>query len=246
MYVLDGGSFLLESSLMKFGRAFGKAKRIQTAFYAFDTEEGWVLYDTGWHPDAAVTLASYGQEPRMGEENSVAGQLGKIGVTPSQVAMVVLSHLHLDHAGGLCFFPGCTSCVQKDEFAYAHHPNSFQVHHYDRTAFDIPSLVWKLLEGDTVLFPGLTVMLGSGHTPGLQALVVELPESGFYILGSDSAFLKENIEKEIPPGSAWDPVAAHYSIKRFKALRALLDARHFPGHDHDFFTGEVQMGQAMT
>jgi hypothetical protein len=30
--------------------------------------------------------------------------------------------------------------------------------------------------GDGVILPGLTVMMANGHTPGLQGLIIELPE----------------------------------------------------------------------
>jgi len=69
---------------------------------------------------------------------------------------------------------------------------------------------------------------------------VELPESGFYILGADSAYLDVNIEKNIPPGSSWNPVLAQYAVKRFKALQSVLDAQYFPGHDLAFFRENVE------
>ncbi len=50
LFVLDGGSFIYETGMMKFGMDMDKRQRICTPFYAFDTEEGWVLYDTGWSP----------------------------------------------------------------------------------------------------------------------------------------------------------------------------------------------------
>ena len=87
-------------------------------------------------------------------------------------------------------------------------------------------------------------MLANGHTPGLQGLIVELPDSGFYILGADSAYLTENISDNLPPGSSWNPVLAQYSVKRFNALAKILGARYFPGHDYNFFTKEVKIAEA--
>jgi hypothetical protein len=72
-------------------------------------------------------------------------------------------------------------------------------------------------------------------------LIVELPESGFYILGSDSAYLQGNIDMNLPGGISWDPVASQYAITRFKALQTVLNARYFPGHDFEFFTESVSM-----
>ena len=240
MFVLNGGSFIYETGMMKFGMDMDKRQRICTPFYAFDTEEGWVLYDTGWSPSVLPLLVQLGMAPEIGEENNAVNQLKKIGVAPSDISSIILSHLHADHAGGLSFLPNATVYVQKDEYMYAFHPNSFQSLAYIQDAYNSPDIKWEILEGDQNIISGLTVFLASGHTPGLQGLLVELPESGFYILGADSAYLDVNIEKNIPPGSSWNPVLAQYAIKRFKALQAVLDAQYFPGHDLEFFEKNVK------
>lgn len=244
MFILDGGSFLYWTGMMKHGAVPDQLQRIIAPYFAFDTEMGWVLYDTGWSPMNLPFLEELGREPRIDEENFAVGQLRKIGVTPNDVAAVIISHLHVDHIGGIESFPHADVYVQKDEFSYARFPSSFQAESYNRRIVDRPDIKWKILDGDRVLMPGLTVMLVHGHTPGLQGLIVELSESGFYLLGADAAYLTENIEREIPPGSAWNPVLAQYAIKRFKALQAVLGGRFLPGHDYDFYHGEVVLGEA--
>lgn len=244
MFILDAGSFVYEMGMMTFGQNLEEKKLIFTPFFAFDTEEGWILYDTGWPPEAVPLLKQLGMEPQITDENSVIGQIKKIGLKPSDISTIILSHMHVDHAGGLKFFPDAKVYVQKDEFAYAFHPNSFNSTAYLSFAFDNPNIKWNFLEGDTQIIPGLTAMLANGHTPGLQGLVVELPQSGFFLLGADSAYLKKNIEEDLPPGSSWNPILGQYSIKRFKVLAKLLDARYLPGHDYEFFTKEVNLAQA--
>jgi N-acyl homoserine lactone hydrolase len=170
--------------------------------------------------------------------------LKKIGVSPSDVGKIVLSHLHADHAGGLQYFPDTPVAVQKDELAYAFYPNSFQALAYARETFDMPDIQWEVMEGDGVILPGITALLAPGHTPGLQGLVVELPESGFILLGADACYLQENYEQDLPPGNAWNPVQAQYGLKRYEALQAILGARFFPGHDYEFFTKEVEVARA--
>ena len=246
MFILDGGSFLSEVGMMMFGRDLDKHQRVFTPFFAFDTEEGWILYDTGWPQEIVPVLETVGLQPRIAIENSAMGQLEKIGVAPSDVAKVIVSHLHVDHAGGLSCFPDAEVFVQKDEYAYAHHPNSFQAHVYVSSTFTMPHIKWRFLAGDEVIMPGLGVLLANGHSPGLQGLMVELPDSGFYLLGADSAYLCESIKEAIPPGNSWNPILAQYSIKRFKTLAAMLDAPYFSGHDYDFYTKDVKIGEAYT
>ena len=244
MFILVGGSFLYKPGMMEFGKESEKRQRIFDPIFAFDTEEGWALYDTGLSQDAVPGLESRGAEPHISEENIVVGQLQKIGVSPTEVTKVIMSHLHQDHTGGIQFFPDAEIYVQKDEYSYAQFPNAFQAELYDQEIFDLPDVKWNLLEGDRVIIPGLTVMLANGHTPGLQGLIIELPESGYYLLGADSVYLKENIENEHPPGNVWNTILAEYSIKRFKALQSILDAQFFPGHDYDFYNNEVKLCEA--
>ena len=244
MFVLDGGTFLYETAMMVFGKNGEKHQRIFTPFYAFDTEEGWILYDTGWPPEAVPLLADLGLDPRIGDGNNAPAQLGRIGVRPSEVTKIVLSHLHVDHAGGLQYFPEAQVYVQKDELAYALYPNSFQALAYARETFAIPDIKWQVMEGDGVILTGITAILANGHTPGLQGLVVELPESGFILLCADACYLRENLEHSIPPGNAWNAVLAQYALKRYQALQSLLGARLYPGHDLDFFTKEIEIAKA--
>ena len=244
MFILDGGSISYEVGMMKYGMDLDKKIRVATPFYAFDTEAGWILYDTGWPQEAIPVLEMIGYVPDIKECHSAEEQIKKIGLKPSDIKKIILSHLHLDHVGGLRSFPDAEVYVQKDEYAYACHPNSFQASAYVADTFNMSGVKWKFLEGDDVIIPGLTVIMAGGHTPGLQALVVELPQSGFYILGSDAAYLRESIENNIPPGSAWNPVAGQYSIKRLKAIQKMINAQFFPGHEFAFFNEHVKVSEA--
>ncbi len=189
-------------------------------------------------------LVDLGMDPKITDENFGVGQLKKIGVTPTDVTKIILSHLHVDHAGGLQFLPDAQVYVQKDELAYAFYPNSFQAFAYARETFTDPDIKWQVMDGDGVILPGLTAILASGHTPGLQGLVVELPKSGFILLCADACYLRENYEQNLPPGNVWNPVLAQYALKRYQALRAILGARFFPGHEYDFFTKEIEIAKA--
>lgn len=244
MYILDGGDFLYETGMLKYGAVNEGRTRVAVPFYAFDTSEGVVMYDTGWFEDIIPLLEQMGLEPKVASSNNALNQLKKIGISPADVKKIIVSHLHVDHVGGLKYFPEAEVYVQKDEYAYACNPDAFLALAYQKAAFSDPNIKWKFLQGDTSVMPGLTLIMASGHTPGLQGLIAELPESGFYILGSDSAYLQENIDNNIPAGNSWNPVAGQYTITRFRAIQSVLNARYFPGHDFEFFTKSVKYAQA--
>ena len=245
MFILDGGSFLYESSMMTYGSGIGKKIRIFTPFFAFDTVEGWILYDTGLPITAVELFTSLKMEPMVEKKNLAPHQLETINVQPGDVNKIIVSHLHMDHAGGLQYFPEAEVYVQKDEYAYALHPNSFQRYEYQQENFNLPGIKWNFLEGDEVIIPGLTVMLANGHSPGLQGLVIELPEKQFFILGSDAIYLQKNIDRNLPPGHAWNMSQALYSVKRLKALQSILGASLLPGHDFQYYTHKMKIGESI-
>ena len=148
--------------------------------------------------------------------------------------MVVLSHLHYDHAGGAFLFPKSDLVVQHDEYANALHPPAFYAQYYYRKNFDLPDYRWRLIEGDLEIVPGVTILRSEGHTPGHQSLLVEL-ESRPIILAGDCCYWQEHIDKERVPGVVWDPRQALHSIRRLKTIARLVRGRIFPSHDPAFW-----------
>jgi len=147
----------------------------------------------------------------------------------------VMSHLHYDHAGGAHLFPKAELVVQRDEYSYAHYPASFFEPFYYRKNFDLPGYRWRLLDGDTELAPGLTVLRTDGHTPGHQSLLVHLPQTGPVLLTGDACYWMEHAERERVPGVVWNPTLALHSIKKINTIARLTGARIFPGHDPSFW-----------
>ncbi len=108
--------------------------------------------------------------------------LADLGVEPADIDVIVLSHLHFDHAGGLLAswsdghpaalaFPTATVVVSADAWARARRP-----HRRDRASFipELPELLvdgaLEIVDGDrsTVLGPDYRFHFSHGHTPGLM------------------------------------------------------------------------------
>ena len=109
-------------------------------------------------------------------------QLAAIGVRPAQVDVVVLSHLHFDHAGGVLssfqegvplqlVFPRASYVVGRAAFQRAQRPHS-----RDRASFvpELPGLLeatgrLELVDGErsTTLGEGFRFHQSHGHTPGM-------------------------------------------------------------------------------
>lgn len=96
-----------------------------------ETREGLVLVDTGLgvrdctSPTPHVRrFAAWNQIPLAVEETALR-QVAGLGFSPADVRHIVVTHLHLDHVGGLADFPGATVHVFEPELEAALRPNRF-------------------------------------------------------------------------------------------------------------------------
>ena len=235
LYALQNGFMGAQRSLLFYGEFAEARTQIPITSYVVRTSDAVILYDTGVSPRAVPGLIRNDTLARFTDDDLLVHRLDRLGLEPKDVDLVVLSHLHYDHAGGAEFFRDSELVVQTDEYAYAQYPASFFAGFYYRKNFDLPGYRWRLLDGDTELVPGVTVVRSDGHTPGHQSLFVKLPESEPVILAGDCCYTQRHLDTEEPPGVVWDPTRAHHSIQRLKTLARLTGGRVFPSHDAEFW-----------
>ncbi len=241
LYVLHNADTHVDQSLLLTGRGMGKKIYAPVLVYLIRADEGNLLFDAGCDPDVITDprkawgpAAEY-LSVSMKEEGDIRRYLRDLHLDPEDIKYLVLSHLHIDHAGALRFFPRAQIIVQEDEYRYAYHPAGFAAANYRKADFDYPHMNWKLIDGDFRVFPGVTIVLSQGHSPGTQALVVDLPHTGTVILAGDSVPLKRNADKNILPGIAWNADLAMKSIQRLKVIAEERSGALFPGHDAEVF-----------
>ncbi|MEX2106865.1 MAG: MBL fold metallo-hydrolase [Solirubrobacterales bacterium] len=93
-----------------------------------ESSDGLVLVDTGFGTNDAHDPAQLGAafrallrpRPRVGE--TAVTQVGRLGFAAADVRHIVVTHLDLDHAGGLADFPAAEVHVLAPELAAAMHP----------------------------------------------------------------------------------------------------------------------------
>ncbi len=193
------------------------------------TPEGNVVFDTGLHPvhvlrPQATFGPSSGLRIVMSEEDGIVGRLASVGVRPEDVAIVVNSHLHFDHAGNNGAFPRATFVVQRDHLAHAKGRANFPGIYWD-----IPELTYLPADGRTRIANGVEAVPTPGHAPGHQSLVVDLPETGRVVLCGDAAYTRENLERGEIPAPDQESATASLAL-----IRSLVDGdldRCFTSHD---------------
>jgi len=195
------------------------------------TNEGNVVFDTGLHPvhvdrpDATFGPQS-GLKVVMEKEDAIVSRLAALGVKPDDVAIVVNSHLHFDHAGNNGAFPRATFVVQAEHLAFAKGKPNFP-----GVYWDIAELRYLPVTGRTRVATGVEVVPTPGHAPGHQSLVVDLAESGRVVLTGDAAFTRENVVRR--QTTAMDEDEARESLVLIRTLANGDLTRVFTSHDAD-------------
>jgi glyoxylase-like metal-dependent hydrolase (beta-lactamase superfamily II) len=107
------------------------------------------------------------------------------GFEPEDVDLVVLTHLHFDHAGGgtvlgddgalVPSFPGARYVVQAAELEFAGRQNErIRASYFASSHEPITSAgLWSLVQGETELTRGVRLVPTPGHTPHHQSVLVE-------------------------------------------------------------------------
>jgi glyoxylase-like metal-dependent hydrolase (beta-lactamase superfamily II) len=195
---LDGGAMfgVVPKPLWEKRIAPDERNRIRLAMRPLLVETGdeLVLIDTGaGNKEDAKFHDIYGIE-NAGQPTALEDAIRGAGFQPSDVTLLINTHLHFDHAGGdtvrrddgsiVPSFPGLRHVVQRTEWEFAHLANeriraSYLLHNFDPLQ---EAGLLELVDGDVEIVPGIRVLPTPGHTPGHQSVLIESEgESALYL-----------------------------------------------------------------
>jgi N-acyl homoserine lactone hydrolase len=240
--ILPGGYLHIDRSVLLTAVGMGQVILAPVFSVLLMHDEGPILVDVGLNPDGLSNPeGAWGPRaklirPEMTEADDIRNRLKEVGFSVSDIRMVIVTHLHWDHTGGLRFFSHCPIVVQRAEHRFAFCPDPFVSTPYMRNHFDFP-LNYQLVEGDQVLKPGISVIKTSGHTPGHQSVLVKLRSGAYYIFPGDAIPLQDNLALKVPSSNTWNAQAAMDSIYRLEHMSHLLGAEIIPSHDIARFEG---------
>lgn len=146
------------------------------------TPAGNVLVDTGY---GSKCDARDREHCSLEDGCVLLKHLGEIGVGPSDIDWVILSHLHFDHAGGCTSydaserprptFPRAHYVIQRREWEDATGDLPELTHSYNKQDFLAIREAGRLhlADGDADVLANVSVRLTGGHTRGHQVVIVE-------------------------------------------------------------------------
>ena len=210
-----------------------------------ETADGWVLLETGIGPDALqdseAISAIYGEGTAEGiSDTPLVTALAAEGMRVSDLSLAGVSHLHVDHSGGIPLLAehGVPVVIQRRELEFATSDRAGLAEGYYRSDYTDRGVKWRELEGDAPIAPGISALYTPGHTPGHMSYRIDLAKTGTWIMAVDAADFGQNLADRVSPGSFADPAdraSAQTSVERLLEEANRLDARIVPGHDMLFW-----------
>lgn len=163
----------------------GGTREMVVVCYLVQTSDGQnILIDSGLPAD----MTSGPDMPPPAHERDVIAQLADLGLHPEDITTVIATHLDRDHAGHHEAFTNAQFVMQRAHDAAAR--GGLERLAIVRPHWDAPGLRYRLIDGDTELLPGLTLIETSGHVPGHQSVLVRLPHTGPVLLAIDAVSLQ--------------------------------------------------------
>jgi N-acyl homoserine lactone hydrolase len=246
LYILDcGQGHANDESRWTIGVNVGKPVDISDNCYLVHHSDGYFLWDTGIS-DAVASMPN-GWLPTNNpvtdihwtRAKTLESQLSAIGVKPSDIRFIGISHTHPDHIGNAELFPRVPILIQKAEYDYYFAPGKEGILRppSDSKPTFLKDHPVNLVQEDLDVFGDGSVMIvyTAGHTPGHQSCLVHLPKAGWVLLSGDAVHLRENWDnRRIPYFStmpAEQKLQTQLSMQRMADLISFYHAQLWINHE---------------
>ena len=236
LYVLRTGTISMPKRWIRVG---GSDEAVAIPVLAFLVVAGdrLILVDCGCSPVVAEDptrawgkLASL-YHPQIGRDDLIDARIRQAGFEVGDITDVIVTHLHMDHVGGLRLLPHHPRVwVQRAEHRWGGCPDSYAAGGYYREEFDLPGLNLQLLDGDATIADGVRCVLTAGHTPGHQSVLVRLPTRLTCVVG-DAAYNRRVLDARSVPAVAWDVNRYMSALARLSTLESFFGAQLLFSHD---------------
>lgn len=213
-----------DQGVMTYLRDYGK--RIYLPIYAFYLSGGDqnILVDTGLEQ----FMVPEGAEQELGFEVQEFEQaLASVDLEPSDIDVIIHTHLHNDHCENDYKCTGATIITQKSEYEFMLEPHPVDHRYYPDILDDLNV---EQIEGDANIADGIDVIFSPGHSIGGQSIAVHTAAGKAIITGfccNDKNFPATG--PAITPGVHINVMDAYESIQKIKTTADIIIPLHDPG-----------------
>lgn len=210
---------------------------------------GRVLVDTGSNPKA---MEGYWPEETCQRtplirtrEDMLDYRLRELNISPKEIDLVILTHMHLDHAGGLCYFENTKAgekvIVHEDELKQASYESVLSGGRLSEgymlsDFFGLKGIKYDPIIDSTALADDLEIIWLPGHTPGITGILIHLEKTGTIFYTSDAVNSAANIYPETTlSASSYNSFQVMNSTNRIRWLQRRYNATLIYGHDMNQF-----------
>jgi N-acyl homoserine lactone hydrolase len=166
----------------------------------------------------------------VGRRTALLAALEKRGLTPEDIDLTVMSHVHWDHSQNYDLFRHAPMLVHKSERIYAHHPhkNDWATPAWTGVMIDHHPDIQEVEEGYEIE-PGVQLIHTPGHSPGSMSVKVET-DSGLATVSGDVLHYSSVALTRKNPLVFWNEIQTTQSIDRIVGTADVI----YPAHDRPF------------
>ncbi|HBR68399.1 MAG TPA: MBL fold metallo-hydrolase [Rhodospirillaceae bacterium] len=196
LYTLDCGKIkVLDANIMDDTDSYAGPLELVASCYVIQHGNDYMLWDAGFNLEAIKGVKDTDMfQPKI--EKTIEQAIAVIGLKPSDIKKIGISHNHFDHIGQANVFKDAELLIGAADYDMLFAPDAkpdADLHPEFLSEWADGQNVQKLTGDHDVYGDGSVVILSMpGHTPGHQALMVKLKNVGTVVLSGDLYHFKEN------------------------------------------------------
>jgi N-acyl homoserine lactone hydrolase len=201
------------------------------AFYAYifyiEGPRQKILVDAGGSVEALLERGLPAEQIALPAE-----ALKKIGVSPSDIDLVICTHLHIDHNALGHSYKRARFIVQKKELEAALNPHPIEAPIFPPREY-FADLDYEIINGDTQVIDGIKILSTPGHTSGGQSVKIDTEKGKVIISGlctTRNNFWPQELDPRsmpvIPPSIHLDIRESYDSLLRIKREADIIIPLH--------------------